>query len=536
MTYALRLVSHLWIMVALLGCSLATRAEGVPPPKSPDDKTISLIMSDIGFNAEIVPLLKTEVARQGYELKWVVVNDIIQPNKLVNDRQADANSFQHEPYFDQFVQDHGLREVVRGFYTTFTPSGLYSRKYKSLSELPDGAVIGIPVDPANNGRALFMLRDHGLLELRPGVPVTRASTRDITANPRGFKFREVDQLMLLRTLDSVDVGFLFLGTAILNGINPHQDALALEKVGDSPYKGVVAVQRSLLGTPKLEVLRRAFHSESLKAYYRNKYGDAIVFLDFLHDGAVAAAPASAAGFTAGPATPVPTALAPKTFASRLENLRVAAPELVQAGFETVLMLVITIPLAVILGTPLGTLLFLTRPGSFIHAPRLYFTLNGLVNFVRSFPFLILLIAMVPVTKWLVGTSLGTLAAIVPMVVNSIPYFARFVEQNLLEVNRGAVEAAESMGATRAQIIWKVLYAEARSGLAGSVTILTVSFLSYSTVAGLVGGGGIGDFAIRYGYYRYQTEIMVVTIAIIIVFVQVLQFGGNALVRKLDKRI
>ncbi|MCX6938343.1 MAG: ABC transporter permease [Verrucomicrobia bacterium] len=200
------------------------------------------------------------------------------------------------------------------------------------------------------------------------------------------------------------------------------------------------------------------------------------------------------------------------------------------------MLVVTIPLAVLLGAPLGTVLFLTRPGSFVHAPRLYVALNTVVNFVRSFPFLILLIAMIPITKLIVGSALGTLGAVVPMVVNSIPYFARFVEQNLLEVNRGVVEAAESMGATRAQIIWKVLYAEARSGLAGSVTILTVSFLSYSTVAGLVGGGGIGDFAIRYGYYRYQTEIMVVTIAIIIVFVQLLQFGGNALVRKLDKRI
>jgi D-methionine transport system permease protein len=160
----------------------------------------------------------------------------------------------------------------------------------------------------------------------------------------------------------------------------------------------------------------------------------------------------------------------------------------------------------------------------------------LVNLIRSFPFLILLIAMVPVTKFIVGSALGTLAATVPLIVNSIPYFARFVEQNLLEVNRGVVEAAESMGATRFQIIWKVLYTEARSGIAGSITILTVSFLAYSTVAGLVGGGGIGDFAIRYGYYRYQTEIMVVTIGLIIVVVQLLQFGGNALVRRLDKRI
>jgi D-methionine transport system permease protein len=123
-----------------------------------------------------------------------------------------------------------------------------------------------------------------------------------------------------------------------------------------------------------------------------------------------------------------------------------------------------------------------------------------------------------------------------MAINSIPYFARFIEQVLLEVNRGVVEAAESMGANRFQIIWKVLYTEACSGIANSITIITVSFLSYSTVAGLVGGGGIGDFAIRYGYYRYQTDVMFFTVMLIVFFVQSFQFTGNYFVRKLDKRI
>jgi D-methionine transport system permease protein len=219
-----------------------------------------------------------------------------------------------------------------------------------------------------------------------------------------------------------------------------------------------------------------------------------------------------------------------------ENLRHAWPDIVQALGQTAYMLAITIPLAVLLGTPLGTLLFLTRPGSIIKAPRLYIVLHGAVNLVRSFPFLILMIAMIPITRLIVGTALGTTAATVPMVVNSVPYFARFVEQTLLDVSRGVVEAAESMGANRLQIIWKVLYSEARSGIANSVTIMTVSFLSYSTVAGLVGGGGIGDFAIRYGYYRYETDVMFFTIILIVAFVQVLQFAGNLVVRRLDKRI
>jgi D-methionine transport system permease protein len=219
-----------------------------------------------------------------------------------------------------------------------------------------------------------------------------------------------------------------------------------------------------------------------------------------------------------------------------DNIILAWPDIVQALGQTFYMLAITIPMAVVLGTPLGTVLFLTRPGSFIRAPRTYLVLNGMVNLVRSFPFLILMIAMLPLTRLLVGTALGTTAATVPMVVNSVPYFARFIEQTLLDVNRGVIEAAQSMGATRAQIIWKVLYSEARSGIASSVTILTVSFLSYSTVAGLVGGGGIGDFAIRYGYYRYETDVMIFTILLIVAFVQVLQFAGNVVVRRLDKRI
>jgi len=220
----------------------------------------------------------------------------------------------------------------------------------------------------------------------------------------------------------------------------------------------------------------------------------------------------------------------------IQNIQNVWPEILQALGQTGFMLLLTIPLAVLLGTPLGTVLFLTRPGSLVHAPKVYFVLNAAVNLVRSFPFLILMIAMIPVTRFIAGTALGTVAATVPMVVNSIPYFARFVEQVLLDVNRGAVEAAESMGAGRLRIIWSVLYAESRSGLANSITILTVSFLSYSTVAGLIGGGGIGDFAIRYGYYRYQTDVMVFTILLIVVFVQILQFTGNIIVRKLDKRL
>ena len=239
-------------------------------------------MSDAGFNAEIVQILKEELAKDGYELDHVVVNDIIQPNKIVNDGDADSNSFQHEAYFDQFVKDHDLKNISRAFYTTFTPSGLYSKKYKSFDEVPDGALIGIPVDPANNGRALFMLRDLGLLKLKDGVEVIHTTLKDITDNPHNFKFKEVDQLMLQRTLDDVDVGFLFAGTAVQIGYKPKQDALALETGDGLPYKGIVAAHSDVIGSPKIKALQKAYESQAIKDFYNEKYGDAIDTLEHLN--------------------------------------------------------------------------------------------------------------------------------------------------------------------------------------------------------------------------------------------------------------
>jgi D-methionine transport system substrate-binding protein len=276
----------LLVMVAALGlvsgCGKGSGPSAASAAGNNDDKTIKFIMSDAGFNAEIVPLLKKEVAKQGFTLDWVVINDIIQPNKLVDDGSADANSFQHEPYFDQFVADHDLKNITRGFYTVYTPSGLYSKKYKSLDQVPDGATFGIPVDPANNGRALFMLRDKGLLKLKYGVTVTHASLQDITNNPHNYKSLEVDQLMLQRTLDDVDVGFLFSGTARKIGLDPKKDALAFEDEKSSPYKGIVAIRKGLAGTPKIKALQNAYASDAVKAYYKKRYGDTILFLDGLN--------------------------------------------------------------------------------------------------------------------------------------------------------------------------------------------------------------------------------------------------------------
>lgn len=218
-----------------------------------------------------------------------------------------------------------------------------------------------------------------------------------------------------------------------------------------------------------------------------------------------------------------------------DNLIALLPELWVALGQTALMLGIGLTAAIVLGGPLGVLLFLLSNGQSLENRPAYLILSWVVNTVRSFPFIILLVALVPFTRLVTGTSIGPLAASVPLSVAAIPYFARLVEQSIREVPKGVIEAAHAMGASELQIVWRVLVREARSGLILALTVLAVSFLSYSAIAGVVGGGGIGDLAIRYGYYRFQTDVMMLTVGILIVIVQIIQFGGNALAAGLDKR-
>lgn len=211
------------------------------------------------------------------------------------------------------------------------------------------------------------------------------------------------------------------------------------------------------------------------------------------------------------------------------------PELWVAIGQTFVMLGIGLTAAIVIGGPLGVLLFLLSSGQSLEHKPSYLVLSWTVNTVRSFPFIILMVALVPFTRVVAGTSIGPLAAAVPLSVAAIPYLARLVEQTLREVPRGVIEAAHAMGASEWQIVWRVLVLEARSGLILALTVLAVSFLSYSAIAGVVGGGGIGDLAIRYGYYRFETDIMLLTVALLIVIVQIIQFGGNAIAHRLDKR-
>ncbi|WP_091233925.1 methionine ABC transporter permease [Fontibacillus panacisegetis] len=219
----------------------------------------------------------------------------------------------------------------------------------------------------------------------------------------------------------------------------------------------------------------------------------------------------------------------------IEKVMQYQSQIVESIGETFLMVGISVAAAVLLGLPVGTLLFLCGKGQLYENRTISTVLNGAVNIIRSFPFLLLVVFMIPLTRLIVGTAIGTLAASVPLAVVSIALYARLVEQSLLEVPRGVIEAALSMGATKFEIVYKFLFVEARSGLLRGLTTSTISFISYSTVMGVVGGGGVGDFAIRYGYQRFETELMVAIIIIMIVLVQLVHYTGSLISRWLDKR-
>ena len=210
-------------------------------------------------------------------------------------------------------------------------------------------------------------------------------------------------------------------------------------------------------------------------------------------------------------------------------------EIIQAIGETFLMVGASVVAAVLIGLPLGTILYVCRKGQIAENRLLYGAVNLLVNITRSFPFLLLVVFLIPFTRLLVGTAIGTIAALVPLSIIAIAHYARLVEQSLLDIPKGVIEAAISMGASLKQIIFKFLYVEARSSLVFGLTTSTISFISYSTVMGVVGGGGIGDFAIRYGYQQYKTDLMFYVIIIMIIFVQLIQFIGTTVARKIDKR-
>jgi D-methionine transport system permease protein len=200
-----------------------------------------------------------------------------------------------------------------------------------------------------------------------------------------------------------------------------------------------------------------------------------------------------------------------------------------ATLETLMMLGGSLVFTVFFGLPLGVLLFLTGPKQLFAHKSFYAVPSLVTNILRSLPFIILLIVMIPVTVMITGTSLGVAGAIPPLVVGATPFFARLVETSLREVDRGIIEATQAMGATTKQIIFNALLPEARPGIIAATTVTAITLVSYTAMAGVVGAGGLGDLAIRFGYQRFQTDVMVVTVLLLLLLVQIIQTIGDRLV-------
>lgn len=205
-------------------------------------------------------------------------------------------------------------------------------------------------------------------------------------------------------------------------------------------------------------------------------------------------------------------------------------------WETLAMVGVSSFLAALMGVPLGILLVITDKGHILEHLLFNRVLGTVVNIGRSIPFIILLVAIIPFTRLVVGTSIGTPAAMVPLTVAAVPFVARLSETALREVDRGLIEAALAMGATPGQIVWKVLLPEAFPGLVAGLTITVVALVGYSAMAGAVGGGGLGDIGIRYGYQRFQPEMMLIVVLVLVAMVQGFQSLGDYLARRLNKRI
>lgn len=204
--------------------------------------------------------------------------------------------------------------------------------------------------------------------------------------------------------------------------------------------------------------------------------------------------------------------------------------------ETLYMVLVSSALSYVIGIPLGVLVFVTDRNGICQNRVVNFVVGGIINLVRSIPFLILLVAILPFTRPVVGTTIGSTATIVPLVVAAAPYVARMVESSLKEVDGGVIEAAQAMGSSEFQIIYKVILPEAKPSLVVGATISLATILGYSAMAGFVGGGGLGAIATNYGYYRYDSQTMLITVVLLVVIVQIFQESGLRLVNRIDKRI
>lgn len=255
---------------ALTGCGLVQNTPAGTAGGGPDDRTIRMIVTESAPYQESTKIAQRLLKEQGWDLQPTYVTDIIQPNLAVSHGEYDVNYFQHVAYLKQFNEDKGL-DIVPLFYVYSGPGGIWSAEYGSVEELPDGARIAIPVDTANNGRALVLLRDAGLIELAD-KNVIHTSTADITANPKGFQFVEVDQQSLAHTYPDVDAGFLIARMAAEIGLT-EEDAIAFEKEQDqAPFRILVGARRDFVDSEKARALQQAYQSPEVRAWFEGYLG------------------------------------------------------------------------------------------------------------------------------------------------------------------------------------------------------------------------------------------------------------------------
>lgn len=220
----------------------------------------------------------------------------------------------------------------------------------------------------------------------------------------------------------------------------------------------------------------------------------------------------------------------KTLIPNVVNLY---PEMIKAIFETLYMVLVSGIISTVIGFPIGVVLVITRKNGILENKLINTILGKIINIFRSIPFIILLAAILPITRFFVGTTIGTQGALVPLIFGSTPFVARQIESVLLDIDTGVIEAAQSMGSSPFEIIYRVMLPEGFGGIIYAITITTISLIGLSAMAGTVGGGGLGDFAIRYGYQYFQTDVMIVTVVILLILVNLVQGFGDLLLKKLS---
>ena len=225
-------------------------------------------------HADVVNFIKPQLAKEGVNLKIVEFNDYVQPNLALNDKELDANFFQHDPYLQNFMEEHKEVKLVSAGGVHIEPMGIYSKKVKDLKDLKDGATISIPNDPTNGGRALLLLEKAGLLKLKDGVK-EKATLQDIAENPKNFKFQEVEAAQVPRTLDDVDAAIINSNFAMQVQLDPTKDSLFIED-STSPYVNIVAVRQGDENRPEIQALMKVLHSQEIKDFINNKYKGAVV--------------------------------------------------------------------------------------------------------------------------------------------------------------------------------------------------------------------------------------------------------------------